>query len=132
GTTIERSFATGNANGSQRAGGLVGRMLAGSVIDSYAIGNADSSNSTGATGGLIGLADAITITDCYSYGHSDLSSANTNSGSFMGTRTNVTVTTSYVNSTVNPALPRVGASGTTTGITSRSTTAFQTQSNFSG
>ena len=64
--TVSGCFATGNVNGSQRLGGLIGHTQQTTIIDCYAAGDLSGGNSLG---GLLGLDMGETsISRCYSTG----------------------------------------------------------------
>jgi hypothetical protein len=128
---IERSYATGDVDSSSHAGGLVGYARAGTIRDSYSLGNVNASSSTGNAGGFVGKLNGADIVDCYSFGETDQTTSNTYSGAFLGVLTAGTIATSYGNRSVNSAFPPVGE-GSSSGATRIYESAFANQTSFVG
>jgi len=82
---ISESYATGNATGSNNVGGFVGGMNNSSISNSYAAGNAIGSNNIGGFAG--GISDAA-VSYCYSIGNSKAISDGNNIGGFAGYQKN--------------------------------------------
>ncbi len=94
--TIRRSYATGNAEGFNRTGGLIGRISAhgGTVEHVYATGYVSGFNrNSESSGGLLGNAGAGQIN--YGYSTALLDSIASMSGGFVGENVNATFTDVY-------------------------------------
>ena len=120
--TVEKSFATGNANGQQRnVGGLIGLVSTSgtsTIRDCYATGNVTAN---AYSGGLIGLYEKGTavISNCYATG--DVSGAGFALGGLIGvTGTGLTISNSAAwNGSITPGTHGSGnwSSGAVIGVT---------------
>jgi hypothetical protein len=106
GGTIDRSYATGNLNGYEFVGGLVGTTGSGTISDSYATGNASGSGDN--VGGLVGY-NAGTVTNSYSVGNVN---GNITGGLLVGS--GGTVTTSFWDTQTSGQATSDGGTGKTT------------------
>ncbi len=86
GSSIQNSYATGNATGAFAAGGLVGRLEASRISNSYATGNAKTSADTSNAGGLVGNMSSSIISNSYAAGEVSTTStaATAITGAFIG------------------------------------------------
>ena len=123
---ISACYATGGASGSGSAiGGLVGYNNSGTISACYATGDANGSSDVG---GLVGYNNSGTISACYATGNV---SGSSQVGGLVGENYG-TVTNSYFDSTVNSALATTPiGGGTTTGssitnVSGKTTTQLQT------
>jgi|GEM_PF-1963644 len=125
--TIRRSSAAGNViTAGTVAGGLVGLSENGIIQDSYATGAVQAV--TGA-GGLVGTFNGPgTITRTYARG---VITAAAPRGAFAGTIVGTPTTSSYVSSTANSGMTRVGT-GTVSGITNVTDAQLALQATYSG
>ena len=86
GASIESSYATGSATGHFTAGGLVGRLDASRISNSYATGDAETSADTSNAGGLVGNMSGSIISNSYAAGEVSTTStaATAITGAFIG------------------------------------------------
>jgi hypothetical protein len=97
---VENSYSEANVDGSNRVGGLVGRLFGGTVEDSYAEGGVEGSSRTG---GLIGIATSGTVTGSYATGSVSASSPGVDlswGGGLVGQNSG-TITESYATGSVD-------------------------------
>lgn len=101
--TILQSYATGNASGGSKSsvGGLVGLNDHGAIVQSYATGASDAYQHRSITGGLVGY-DRGTISQSYSTGPSTVG-RNSHAGGLIGVQCCQlgTTTTSYWDTTTS-------------------------------
>jgi hypothetical protein len=108
GSTIQESYATGNAAGCY-VGGLVG-VSSGSISNSYATGNV-TLTLLDCIGGFIGYQGGGSISKCYSAGH--VSGAH-NAGGFIGFCAAGTTTASFWDTQTSGKTTSAGGTGKTT------------------
>lgn len=95
---IENVSITGNVNATNPVGGIVGRMVSGTVADCGSSANVQGS---GSIGGIVGLMEGGDITRTYAKG--DVSSqegGNTNEGGFVGLMDGGEITLSFATGNV--------------------------------
>ncbi|ATB68950.1 Heme/hemopexin-binding protein [Sulfurospirillum diekertiae] len=95
--TITNAYATGNVNGTDHLGGLIGMNRMGAITNVYATGNV---NGTDHLGGLIGTNDSGSITNAYATGNV---SGTDYLGGLVGTNDGGTITNAYATGNVSGA-----------------------------
>ena len=120
GSSIASCYSTGEVNGYNGVGGLVG-INYGSITSSYSTGEV---NGNGSVGGLAGINDG-SITSCYSTGEVI---GNSNVGGLVGINYS-SITSSFWDTQTSAMTIGVGY-GTTTGTTGKTTLEMQTENTF--
>jgi hypothetical protein len=119
---VNMSYATGHVSGGAGVGGLMGTTT-GVISNTFATGNVSANSNAG------GLMGDSTSPVSNSYATGKVIGAAATTGALMGTST-VTISNNFYDSTVNPALPGVGAMSILGGATGLTTADMLVQSNF--
>jgi hypothetical protein len=95
GAIIQECYTSGNVDGNQYSGGLIGQQYNSTISRSYSIGTVNGTNNIG---GFVGYADAsASISNCYSKGDVTRKSGETGTviGAFCGRQGGCTIENSY-------------------------------------
>jgi len=104
GITISNCYVTGNVNGVQYVGGLIGRKYGGSITNCYATGNviANGSSSSANVGGLVGYTNyRASISYCYATGNISGSGFSGTGGLVGNALDTVSISNCYATGNVN-------------------------------
>ncbi len=125
---VIRCYSTGSVNGDTYVGGLVGsnESSGGSTAEVTNCYTTAAVSSSDYGGGLIGRLTSGNITNSYSVG--SVSTNNSNGGGFLGYYTSGTISNSFWNSD-SAGTTGIG-SGSTTGVTGKTTSEMKTASTF--
>jgi hypothetical protein len=132
-SNIANSYSTGNVSGAFRVGGLVGNSKFSSITNSYATGivsgSGSFSGSSGSVGGLVGQNYDSTIENSFSTGV--VTSTNDTPGGVVGYYTGGTLTSNYWDTQIS-GLSNGFGTGSTSGVTGKTTAEMKQQATFSG